>query len=158
MNLAEKIRQCRRNRKLTQAELAKLIEVSPITERRWEWNERKPRADELARLAEALGTTTDYLLNGEKPEPEKPKKNLPVKDTNKNERLGLGYWGNVADNAREVAFRGDAEEIELIAPLLKKAYEMLAGVKVPQASAPSYSTIQTSNVNNGVMNVSNERS
>ncbi|MBR2207925.1 MAG: helix-turn-helix transcriptional regulator, partial [Synergistaceae bacterium] len=67
MNLAEKIKQCRRAKNLTQAELAKIIEVSPITERRWEWNERKPRADELAKLADALGTTTDYLMGEDEP-------------------------------------------------------------------------------------------
>ena len=64
--LNEVIRTLRKRRGLTQEQLAEQLGISVMTVRRWEWGQRTPRAEELQKLAEALGTTTDYLLNGEK--------------------------------------------------------------------------------------------
>ena len=129
-NLSERIKKIRKGQKLTQQELADTIGVSVITVKRWE-KERIPRADELAKLAEVLNTTTDYLLRGEPLEPEppvhetaqsQPVNNLPSEPEN---NLGLGYWGSVADNARKVAARGDKREMALITPLLRSALEAI---------------------------------
>ena len=40
-------------------------------------------------------------------------------------RLGLSYWGGVVDNAHDVAKRGDLQELSLIMPLIRSAYEIL---------------------------------
>ena len=143
MNLTEKIKQCRRAKNLTQAELAKLIKVSPMTVRRWEWGQRQPRTNEIAKLAEALGTTVGALM-GETSEPEvapkDPGENLPINNApetvnNQSENLGLGYWGSVADNARKVAARGDKREIALITPLLRSALEVITGEEPQEETA-----------------------
>ena len=42
--------------------------------------------------------------------------------------LGLGYWGTVFDNIREVATHGTSGEIALIYTLLKSGCEELAKV------------------------------
>ena len=39
--------------------------------------------------------------------------------------IGLSYWGSVVDNARDVAERGNLQEISLILPLLHSACELL---------------------------------
>ena len=138
MCISERIKKRRREKNLTQQELAELVGISPMTERRWEWSERVPRVDELIKLAEVLNTTTDYLLKGDPEPPEPPAQgtgqNLPINSApetvnNQSENLGLGYWGSVADNARKVAARGDKREIELVAALLQSAVEAVKGAE-----------------------------
>ena len=131
--MCEKMRELRKKKKNTQSELAEIIGVSLKTIQRWENGERQPRADELAKLAEALGTTTDYLLNGEKSEPggapKNPGENLPINNALENETpeyLDLGYWGNVADNAKRAA-RSNPKELSLVAALLQTAMDSIKG-------------------------------
>ena len=57
MTLASKIRELRKEKNLTQEQLARQSEVSVDTLRRWESGRIIPRADELARLAFALKLT-----------------------------------------------------------------------------------------------------
>ena len=52
---------------LTQPELAKLLNVSFSTLRRWETYGGQPRTDELQRLCDVLGCTESELLNGTSP-------------------------------------------------------------------------------------------
>ena len=136
MCISERIKKRRREKNLTQQELAELVGISPMTERRWEWSERVPRVDELIKLAEVLNTTTDYLLKGEPFEPEPqahgtgqnlPINNAPETVNNQNENLGLGYWGSVADNARKVAARGDKQDSAIVVALLRKALNSFEG-------------------------------
>ena len=70
MIISERIKKLRKQNGLNQAELAEHIGVSPMTERRWEWGQRSPRAEELAKLAAALHTTVGYLMGIEEPAPE----------------------------------------------------------------------------------------
>ena len=60
--LSEKIKICRKNKKLTQLELAELLTVSIDSVRRWESGKIIPDAFFLGRLAEIFGVSTDYLL------------------------------------------------------------------------------------------------
>ena len=53
MNIAPKIKKCREQNGLTQIELAKLVGISPMTIRRWEWGERNP---------DILNTSVEYLM------------------------------------------------------------------------------------------------
>ena len=46
-------------------DVAGKIGVSPDTYRRWEWGKSQPRADQLIKLASALGTTEEQLLHEE---------------------------------------------------------------------------------------------
>ena len=62
MKINQRIRERRKNNKLTQENLAEIIGVSLMTLKRWEWGNTEPRAEELQKLAEALGTTSAYLF------------------------------------------------------------------------------------------------
>lgn len=57
-----RLRELRKERKLTQAELGKHINVSKVSISGYENGERTPDTDNLARLADFFGVTIDYLL------------------------------------------------------------------------------------------------
>ena len=127
MDLAEKIKIYRKRKNLTQQELADTVGVSIMTMRRWEWNERIPRADEMSKLAAALGTTVGILMGESEPEPQK---NLPINDAPENktpEYLDLGYWGNVADNARRIAKIGSEQDKAAALMMLRMAADAITG-------------------------------
>lgn len=54
-----------RKRGLTQKELAEKTKISEATLSRYIHGDRQPRANNIANIANALQTTTDYLLGGE---------------------------------------------------------------------------------------------
>ena len=62
MNIGERIKQFRKNRGLTQIKLSELLQISPITVRRWEWGERKPDIDIMPKLADTLNTSVNDLM------------------------------------------------------------------------------------------------
>ena len=64
MKINETIKDFRKNKGFNQYALADATGVSVDTVRRWEKGTQVPRADELVRLAEALGCTEADLLNG----------------------------------------------------------------------------------------------
>ena len=67
MTLGEKIKILRKKR-FTQEELAERLGIHVNTLVRWERGDRVPTADKLKELADALETTSDYLLdNGDVP-------------------------------------------------------------------------------------------
>ena len=57
----ERIVQARKQKRLKQTDLAKLLNVSIDTVRRWEQGKRAPTVDKLQPLANALDTTISYL-------------------------------------------------------------------------------------------------
>lgn len=62
MCMAKRIKECRKRKGLTQKELSNLLKISPMTVRRWEWNERKPNIDIIQTLAKILDTSVEYLM------------------------------------------------------------------------------------------------
>ena len=62
--IGPRIAALRRERGLSQAELAARIRVSPSALGMYEQGRREPSADTLVALARALGVTTDFLLTG----------------------------------------------------------------------------------------------
>lgn len=70
MKLNEKIAWYRRDRKLSQEELAAQVGVSRQAVSKWELAEASPDVGKLLALAKAFGVTTDHLLN-EDEEPER---------------------------------------------------------------------------------------
>ena len=61
---ADRLRQLRKQRDLSQAELAQLVGLHTNLIGRYERGESRPAADTLKRLADALGVSSDYLLEG----------------------------------------------------------------------------------------------
>ena len=70
MDTGGRIKEKRKEKGLTQAGLAALIGVDKSTVYRWEAGKQAPESGAAVSLAEALGTTSDYLL-GKAPAPEK---------------------------------------------------------------------------------------
>ena len=60
MNLV--IKQLRKDKGLTQEQLAEIVGVSLQTIRRWEWGTTTPNSTLLTKLAQALDTTPEFLL------------------------------------------------------------------------------------------------
>jgi transcriptional regulator with XRE-family HTH domain len=60
----ENLAKFRKERKLTQIQLAELLDVQPRLISRWESGETKPQFDHMVRLAEVLAVTLDELARG----------------------------------------------------------------------------------------------
>jgi transcriptional regulator with XRE-family HTH domain len=61
---ADRLKQLRKQRDLSQAQLAEAVGVHQNHIGRYERGESKPSADAVRRLADALGVSTDYLIEG----------------------------------------------------------------------------------------------
>lgn len=61
MNIGERIKTKRKQSKLTQTELSKLVNVSSQVISNWERGYSDPNHDDVARLALALSCSTEYL-------------------------------------------------------------------------------------------------
>lgn len=64
MGISERIRELRTAKKLTQSDLAKFVGLTYIQIGRYETGKSAPSSDVLNKLADTLGTTTDFLMNG----------------------------------------------------------------------------------------------
>ena len=82
MELHERIYQLRKQKNMTQQDLADRLGVSRQAVSRWEMGTAKPEIESLAALAKIFGITVDELLTGEQalaaeaPAAEKPKRRL----------------------------------------------------------------------------------
>jgi transcriptional regulator with XRE-family HTH domain len=63
--LGENLARIRKARRLTQLQLADLVDVQPRLISRWETGESKPQLDHLVRLAEVLEVSLDELVKGD---------------------------------------------------------------------------------------------
>lgn len=61
---ADRLKELRKKRGISQGELAALIEVHFTQVSRYERGETKPNAEAMTKLAKALDTTVDFLMNG----------------------------------------------------------------------------------------------
>ena len=58
------LRECRKKLNLTQAEVAKMANISLITYKRYEYGNRKPDIDTAFKIASILQTTVEQLWGG----------------------------------------------------------------------------------------------
>jgi len=65
MTIGDRIKVLRKEQKLTQGDLAAKVDLSYIQIGRYEQQKSKPSSDVVRRLADALGTTADFLMNGD---------------------------------------------------------------------------------------------
>ena len=68
MDFSTRVKALREDAGLTQAQLAEGLGLTNRAIGAWESGRSKPRLDKLTRLAEILGTTPDYLMNGDGPD------------------------------------------------------------------------------------------
>lgn len=64
MGISERIKELRTGKKLTQSDLAAAVGLTYIQIGRYETGKSAPSAEVLQKLAIALDTTTDFLMNG----------------------------------------------------------------------------------------------
>jgi len=69
MNIGERITALRKERSISQAELAGKLGVSRQAVSKWEQGSSSPDTAKLIQLAELLGTDVEYLATGTSPEP-----------------------------------------------------------------------------------------
>ena len=69
MNIGERITSLRKEKDISQAELAKRINVSRQAVSKWEQGASSPDTERLIQLAEILDTEVEYLATGVHPEP-----------------------------------------------------------------------------------------
>ncbi len=62
-SFGQRLRALRKKSGLNQEELAEKVGLSVMTIRRWEWNERTPRIEEIKSIAQALDIPEEDLLN-----------------------------------------------------------------------------------------------
>lgn len=81
--LSSKIRQLRKENRITQVELASIIDVKKQTISNWENNNIAPSIEMLIRLATYFNVSTDYLLGLDK------KEHLNITGLSKIERMHI---------------------------------------------------------------------
>lgn len=67
--IGSRIKELRRERKLTQAEVGAKTGVSGVAVGHWEKDMHTPKGETLTKLAKLLRTTPDYIISGKKPRP-----------------------------------------------------------------------------------------
>ena len=72
MSIGERIAALRKERNLSQGQLADALEVSRQAVSKWENDQSSPDTIKLIRLAEVLDTEVEYLASGRKPVYEEP--------------------------------------------------------------------------------------
>lgn len=102
---ADKLRELRKAKGLTQPEFAKAFNVAFGTVSMWETGKRQPDFQTLTRLAEFFGVTTDYLLDREN---KKSSAATELKDV----------YFNFAKRAQDNGL--DPEDIEMILTLVER--------------------------------------
>lgn len=63
--IGQRIRDLRKQRKMSQTELANILHVSQQTVTAWETGKAEPASSAVSNLADYFGVTTDYLLGRE---------------------------------------------------------------------------------------------
>jgi len=112
--LGQNIRFFRKKIGLTQAELAHKINRSENIIPRWERGEIQPKAQNIPLLAKALGITSSQLLG----------ENIEINKKTQSSELGLAYWGEVADNLRELINSRDEKKFSIVKSMLLDSLEL----------------------------------
>lgn len=78
--LAKRIKLLRKQKGLTQKQLADLLDISASTVAMYETGRREPDTQTLNKFAELFGVSVDYLLGREKTDMERLEENLALLD------------------------------------------------------------------------------
>jgi transcriptional regulator with XRE-family HTH domain len=132
------LRRARKNKGLTQRELADLLDLSVDTVRRWEMGQRKPNYDDIIKLSSVLHVTRDSLFDGTPDSDEKAAKEHDwgffenLRGTNALtdfERIMLS--ATATKTAIEQAVFLHEKDIEILRALLSQTEEILLEKKLP---------------------------
>lgn len=77
--MGQRIRALRRDKKLTQGDLAKIVGVSAPNVTGWEKDAYAPKADPLSKMASYFGVSTSYITNGDDSGPKLDNNVAPIR-------------------------------------------------------------------------------
>ncbi|WP_432739076.1 helix-turn-helix domain-containing protein [Ligilactobacillus agilis] len=98
--IGQTIRDLRKQKRMSQTELAKILHVSQQTVTAWETGKAEPSSSAVSNLADYFNVTTDYLLG--RPEKKKEKQNVELTDDD----IIMTYQGKeLSDEDREIIKR-----------------------------------------------------
>ena len=105
----KKLREVRVMRNITQEQLAEMADISRVMVGRYETTDQLPALDTLVRIADALGTSTDYLLGrtGAVDAPFVPNYVAPPRPPRRMPRSASELESFVREIAREVLMEND---------------------------------------------------
>ncbi|EEP9438286.1 helix-turn-helix domain-containing protein [Salmonella enterica subsp. enterica serovar Reading] len=120
LTIGSRIRQLRKERMLTQAELAKSVDVQPNLVTMWESNTTEPRAKHIIPLANALKCDPVWLLTGNPLDVKaaSPATPAPVNVMKGADLANIGVRIESRRNEMGMSIDKLAEEIDLSAPLI----------------------------------------
>lgn len=93
MDLAEKLKLCRKEKKLTQKELAKLSGISEISIRKYENGSRKPKYETLKKFSEILNVPMSWMMD---------ESDSKSNYTDVRQRNNLKYYSKLDEDSKEV--------------------------------------------------------
>ena len=97
--IGQRIRDLRKQRKMSQTELANILHVSQQTVTAWETGKAEPSSSAVANLADYFNVTTDYLLGRPEEKKEKDSNSVDLADMD----TLLTYQGKqIPDQDREL--------------------------------------------------------
>ena len=120
--LGTRIARLRREKNMTQDEVAEKMNLSPQAVSKWENDQSCPDILLLPQLADLFGVTTDTLLKGETNEP--AVRILPPEERKNFDQMMLRVNVNSAD--------GDIVHVNLPMPLIKMALDI--GMEIPKVN------------------------
>lgn len=127
MTVGEKIKQLRKDNKITQTELGKVLNVEKSTISMYENNNTQPPIQTLSAIAKYFNVSTDYLLGNETPTlTEKDEKDIAksmerLKDQLKNSQ-GLMFDGEPLDEETKSLLLEELERQERLVKTINKKY------------------------------------
>lgn len=111
--IGKKIENLLIEKNITQRELAKRIGTTEVTISRYINGQRDPKAENIAKIAEVLGTTTDHLLNVEIAKKQAIESNnvvmLSEKEQKEVESMANEVFNNFEFNAYKIETMMDSE-------------------------------------------------
>lgn len=117
----ERLKQAREAKGLTQRDLAAACGFSRNSIVNWEGGKRAPKTTDLETMARILGTSVGFLMGGDEAPPahraDPPEAPAPV-GGEAAATPSFAYWGEVLDRAKQVAARGDPDELDVVIPLI----------------------------------------
>lgn len=122
--IGDRIASLRKEKGITQEEMAEKLGVTPQAVSKWENDISYPDILLLPKIAEMLGVTVDELLSGEN---KKETRILPKEQRKNIDDMMFRIYVNSSD--------GDKVRVNLPMPLIKLGLEM--GLKMPQVSGNS---------------------
>ena len=87
MGIGQRIREFRKMRKISQAELAYKAKTEPSSISRWETEKGKPSASSLRNLADALGVSVGRIIEDEKYDELSKNDNFTMRDIHSSESI-----------------------------------------------------------------------